>query len=138
MRNLLFCLMLLSNRHACMRCTWSASVLLFCTVSSAVWMVHTLSVASRIQQGNCSAQPGQHSPIQGSCSPVYRPKLLCTCIVHAYITNSICEVLLGCFCVSFSGFISENLTRGANGTYTKSWGGNMKTLVAVDEEQHFQ
>ena len=35
-----------------------------------------------------------------------------------------------------SWFISENLTRGTNGTYEKSWGGegNMKTHVAVYEE----
>ena len=36
------------------------------------------------------------------------------------------------------GFISENLTRGANRTYEKSWGGgNMKTRVTVYEEGLF-
>ena len=36
-----------------------------------------------------------------------------------------------------AGVISENLTRGANGTYEKPWGGNMKTLLAAYEEPQF-
>ena len=41
--------------------------------------LHTCQLLSNFQQNSCIAEPGLHSPLHGSCSPVSAMQLLCTC-----------------------------------------------------------
>ena len=46
-----------------------------------------------IQQICCSTQTGQHSPMQGSCCPVWVLQHTYTCIIHTHIHNYIAYIL---------------------------------------------